>query len=192
MFLVHDTFTGYCQTTTINVMGIALYVLFLLLQLFTASFIIFLCVAFVTGGPFVPSSPLAVDAMIKEAHIKPGMTVYDVGSGDGRVLFAAAKKGATAVGIEINPYLVWYTQIHTFFSPYRARIRVHWGNLWTSDLRKADLVFVYLIPWKMNELAKKLTNELPKGAIVVSNSFIFPEWKLLRKDSRHHIYTFQV
>ncbi len=173
-------------------MGIIVFIAFTILQLAFAAFILFLCLAFVTGGPFVPSTNTAVEAMIKAAHIHPGMTVYDVGSGDGRVLFAAAREGANAVGIEINPYLVWYTRIRAFFSPYRGRIRVVWGDLWRTDLKRADLVFVYLIPWRMGDFAAKLTRELPKGAAVVSNSFIFPNWKAIHKDPRHHIYTFRV
>ena len=120
------------------------------------------------------------------------MTVYDMVSGDGRVLFAAAACGAKAVGIEINPYLVWYTRIRAFFSPYRRRVKVIWADLWRTNISPADVVFVYLIPWRMGEFAAKLSKELPKGAIVVSNSFIFPQWKILRTDTRHHIYTFRV
>ncbi len=173
-------------------MPLLLFILITLLELLFGAFIIFLCIAFFTGGPFVPSSTTAVDAMIKEACIKPGMTVYDVGSGDGRVLFAAAAKGARAVGIEINPYLVWYTRIRAFFSPYRGKITVVWGDLWRADVSAANLVFVYLIPWRMEEFSHKLGKELKPGSLVVSNSFIFPNWKAVRSDSRHHIYTFLV
>lgn len=172
-------------------LGIA-YASFIILQIFFAAFIVYLCVAFITGGPFVPSSNKAVKAMISAAHIKSGMTVYDVGSGDGRVLFAAAVKGAIATGIEINPYLVWYTRIRAFFSPYRGRIRVIWGDFWRTDLSKANIVFVYLVPWRMKEFAAKLTKELPKGATVISNSFIFPEWKIVEKDEASHIYAFHI
>lgn len=173
-------------------MAIILSVIFIASQLIFAAFILFLCLAFVTGGPFVPSSKTAVAAMVGAAHIKKGMTVYDVGSGDGRVLFAAAAQGANAVGIEINPYLVLYTRIRAFFSPYRGRIRVIWGNLWRTPVSGANLVFVYLIPWKMDALADKLNSELSPGTTVVSNSFIFPHWKSIHTDSKHHIYSFRV
>lgn len=173
-------------------MTVVLFILVTIFQLLFGAFIIFLCIAFVTGGPFVPSTPKSVEAMIALAHLKPGMTIYDVGSGDGRVLFAAAQKGARAVGIEINPYLVLYTRLKVFFSPYRGKIHVIWGDLWRTDVSKANLVFVYLIPWRMGEFATKLTRELTPGSTVVSNSFIFPGWKSLRSDPRHHIYAFHV
>lgn len=169
-----------------------LWLVVLFLQIFIAGFFLFLCLSFVTGGPFVPSSKRAVEAMIKLAEFSPGQTVIDVGSGDGRVLFAAAKAGAFTVGIEINPYLVLYTRFRAFFRPYRGRITVLWKNLWKADLSKADVVFVYLIPWRMEDLAEKLETELRPGTMVISHSFIFPQWKILRSDPIHHIYVYSI
>lgn len=166
--------------------------IFLVLQLLFAGFFLFLCLSFVTGGPFVPSSKQAVEAMIKLADLKPGQTVIDLGSGDGRLLFEAAKYGATAAGVEINLYLVLLTRFRAFMGPYRDRIRVLWGNLWKADLSDVDVVFVYLIPWKMEDLAEKLEDELKPGALIVSNSFIFPGWRIIREDSNHHIYVFRI
>ncbi len=173
-------------------MTLALFVVLTALQLAFAGFILFLCVAFVTGGPFVPSSKNSVRAMIMLARLHPGQTVIDVGSGDGRVLFDAAKKGVKAMGIEINPYLVLYTRFRAFLSPYRGNITVLWKNLWETDLSMADVVFVYLIPWKMDVLAAKLKRELAPGSLVVSNSFIFPNWPIIRQDKKHHAYVYKV
>lgn len=166
--------------------------IFLILQLLLAGFFLFLCLAFVTGGPFVPSNNDSVTAMIKLAKLRPRQTVIDVGSGDGRVLFEAVKKGATAIGIEINPYLVLYTRIRTFFGPYRGLVTVLWKNLWSANLSQADVVFIYLIPWKMDVLAEKLKKDLKPGTLVISNSFIFPRWKIIRKDTEHHVYAFKI
>jgi len=169
-----------------------LWAVSLFIQLFFAGFFLFLCLSFVTGGPFVPSKAQSVDAMVKLARIRPGQTIMDVGSGDGRVLFAAAKHRAFVVGIELNPYLVSYTRIRAFLGQYRSTVRVLWGDLWKTNLSQADVVFVYLIPWKMDTLAAKLKKELKPGSLVVSNSFIFPQWKVLRKDSTHHVYAFRI
>ncbi len=166
--------------------------LFLILQLFFAGFFLFLCLAFVTGGPFVPSSKRSVETMIRLAKLRPGQTIIDAGSGDGRVLFEAAKQGANSVGLEINPYLVLYTRLRTFFGPYRGSVTVLWQNLWSADLHQADVVFVYLIPWKMDVLAEKLKRELKPGSLVISNSFMFPGWKIVREDRDHHIYVFKI
>ena len=177
----------------------ALAVLFLILQLGFAVLIFYLCIAFVTGAPFVPSTNPTARAMILLARIKQGMKVYDLGSGDGRLLFLAAEKGATAIGLEINPLLVFWTWIRkmvskrpkTGLNPARA-VTVRWKNFWNADLSDANVVFVYLLPWRMEKLAAKLQKELKPGSLIVSNSFIFPNWKILRQDKARHIYVFKI
>lgn len=169
-----------------------LAVIFLLLQFFFATAIIFLTLAFVTGAPFVPSTSLTAKKMIELSHLKKGMKVYDLGSGDGRLLKLAAENGAAAVGFEINPFLVLYSKLKFYFSPHRKLIKVHWSNFWKADFHDADVVFVYLLPWKMEKLEKTLRSKLKKGSLVVSNSFIFPDWPVLRKDTTTHVYVFKV
>jgi SAM-dependent methyltransferase len=167
-------------------------VLFIILQLFAAGFFLFLCLAFVTGGPFVPSSRKSVQAMVDLANIKPGDTIMDLGSGDGRTLFAAADRGAHAIGLEINPYLVWYTNLWAKFHRKKGTVNARWANIWKTKFPKSDVVFVYLIPWRMEELAAKLEREMKPGTIVVSNSFMFPKWKSIRKDPANHVYAYKL
>lgn len=162
--------------------------LFLLVHLFFAVFLFFLMLSFLTGAPFVPSSQTRTRSMVKLAHLKPGMTVYDLGSGDGRILLAAAKKGAKAIGIEINPFLVLWSKIRC----RDKNIIIRWNSLWNTDISDAHVVFVYLLPTHMKKLEQKLTNQLRRGTLVVSNSFIFPNWKILRQDKKNHIYVFRV
>lgn len=166
-------------------------IIFLLIQLGFAVCILFLTIAFITGAPFVPSAKPTSQTMIDLARIKPGTKIYDLGSGDARLLFLAAQRGATAVGLEINPFLVIFSWLKKTFSPQRNHIQVRWQNFWTIDLSDADVVFVYLLPWKMDSLAKKLSRELKPGSLVVSNSFIFPKWKILRADKSTHVYVFK-
>ena len=168
------------------------YILVTLFQLFLAFYVTYLAVAFVTGGPFVPSSMKAARAMVSVAKIKPDDRVYDFGSGDGRLLMLAAEKGAIAVGFEINPFLVAYTNIRAFFSPYRGRVCAYWKNFWRAKVTDADVVFVYLLPWKMDKLQKLLETQLHTGAIIVSNSFIFRSWRVTQHDTDAHVYVFQI
>ena len=167
-------------------------ILWISLHLSFAIIIFFLVLAFVTGAPFVPSKTQASDAMIRLAKLKKGTRVYDLGSGDGRLLFLAAKQGALATGFEINPYLVLFTAIKAFLGHYRGSVRVSWRNLWKAPISNADVVFVYLLPWRMEELARKLKKELKPGTLVISNSFIFPQWKVIAKDETNHIYAFKI
>ncbi|MBI5449718.1 hypothetical protein HY948_05410 [Candidatus Gottesmanbacteria bacterium] len=168
-----------------------LSLVFLLIHLTFALFVFFLTIAFVTGAPFVPSVNATARIMIDLARIKKGMNIYDLGSGDGRLLLLAAQKGATSVGLEINPFLVLFSKLRTIFFPYRNQITTRWQNFWNADLSDADIVFVYLLPWRMERLAEKLKKELKPGSIIVSNSFIFPNWKILRQDESRHIYVFK-
>lgn len=161
-----------------------LSLIFLCIQLGFVIFIFYMCIAYLTGAPFVPSKRATADAMINLAHIKKGDTVYDLGSGNGKLLLLASKKGAETVGFEINPLLVLFSNLRG--APTR------WKNFWHADIHDADVIFIYLIPWKMKRLVAKIKKECKQGTIIVSNSFIFPNWKILRQDVAHHVYVFRI
>lgn len=167
-------------------------ILYITVQLIFASLFFFLCIAFVSGAPFVPSKKGATNAMIRLAKIKAGTRVYDLGSGDGRLLLLSAKQGAIATGFEINPYLVLLTRLRAYFGQYRGSVRVFWTSLWKAPVSDADVVFVYLLPWRMEELAAKLIREVKPGTLIVSNSFIFPNWKIVDNDETNHVYAFRI
>ena len=161
-----------------------LSVLFLMLQLGFIIFLLYMCIAFVSGAPFVPTKRSSAEAMIRLANLKKGTKVYDLGSGNGKLLRLAQAKGARAVGFEINPLLVMLSNLRG--------ARTRWKNFWNADISDADVVLVYLLPTHMERLKRKLKKEVKKGTLVVSNSFIFPGWKILRQDSVNHIYVFSV
>ncbi len=163
---------------------IALSFLFLILQIGFVIFFFYMCIASLIGAPFVPTKRATAEAMIRLAGIKKGDTVYDLGSGNGKLLLLAAHKGARAIGYEINPILV-------LFSNLRGT-RTKWKNFWNVDIRDADVIFVYLLPWKMKRLAEKLKKECKRGTVIVSNSFIFPNWKIIRQDKSNHVYVFRI
>lgn len=166
--------------------------LFIIFQFLFLCLFIFLCLAFITGAPYVPSAPATTTSMITLAQLKPGEKVYDLGSGDGRLLFAAAATGAIAIGYEINLFLVWYSTIRSWFTPYRTSAITKWSNFWNAHIADADAVFVYLLPWRMKELQQKLVRELKPGTKVISNSFIFPDWNIEAEDTKHHVYLFRI
>lgn len=158
--------------------------LFLFLQVCFVIFLFYMCLSYLTGAPFVPTKDTTADAMIRLAQIKKGNTIYDLGSGNGKLVRMAAKKGARSIGYEINPFLVLWSNLRGS--------RTRWKNFWNADISSADVIFLYLIPWKMDRLAKKLKNECKKGTLVVSNSFIFPGWKIIRQDTTNHVYVFRI
>lgn len=165
---------------------------FLIIQLIFALFFFFLVLSFYTGAPYVPTKTKAARRMIELAHITKGTRVMDLGSGDGKLLFLAASYGAIATGYEINPFLVLFTNMKALCSPNRTRVRAVWKNFWHADLSKADVILLYLIPWKMNQLEDKLLKETKPGTKIISNSFIFPHIPCTKKDEINHVYMFTV
>lgn len=166
--------------------------LFFLFQILIVIYLFYFMLSFLNGAPFVPTKSGTAGAMIELAAIKKGQTVYDLGSGDGRLLFMAAKLGAKTIGYEINPYLVLYTKIKILFSPYRKNIQVYWKNFWKAKLDNADIIFIYLIPWHMPGLQKRLLIAAPRGCIVISNSFIFPDWPITKEIADKHAFAFKI
>jgi cyclopropane fatty-acyl-phospholipid synthase-like methyltransferase len=166
-------------------------VIFLIIQLLFAVYISYLCLAFLFGAPFVPSTNPVASKMVELARLKKGQTVYDLGSGDGRILKLAAQKGVRAIGLEINPWLVLYTNLRYAFGKHPGTAKAIWRNFWNQSYADADVIFVYLLPWYMDKLAKKLKKELKPGALVVTNSFIIPGWKQVRQDTALHVFVYK-
>lgn len=167
-------------------------IFFLLLNISFALLIFFLTIAFITGAPFVRSNKKAVDSMIRLAKLKPGMRAYDLGSGDATLLFRAAALGATAVGFEINPFLVLWSHIKILFSAHRKKIIIRWQNFWSANLHDADVIFVYLLPWRMKKLESILKTRCKTGTRIVTNSFVFPSLPMENKDPDTHVYSFRI
>ena len=127
---------------------------------------------------YVPTPQPVVDAMLELADVKRTDVVYDLGSGDGRILIAAAKKyGARGVGIEIDPSLVKQARENAAAAGVSDRVRFVTGNLYTADLRDATVVTLYLLQSINERLRPKLVRELKPGARIVSHVFnMGPEW----------------
>lgn len=122
-------------------------------------------------APYVRTSHKVLDDMLALAEIKPGEHVIDLGSGDGRLLEAALTAGATAEGYELNPILVEWSR-----RKLRNRATIHLANFFSSDVTRADVVFIYSLPQSMRKLEQRLQSQLKPGARVVSNAFHFPNW----------------
>ena len=166
--------------------------IFLLFQFLFALFFFFLVLSFYTGAPFVPTRTKASKRMIELAHISKGTRVIDLGSGDGKLLFLAASQGGVAIGFEINPFLVLFTNVKALFYPHGTHVHAVWKNFWNADLSNADVVLLYLIPWKMDQLEDKLLKETIPGTKIISNSFIFPHIPCTNRDEINHVYMFTV
>ena len=137
------------------------------------------------GAPWAPTDMAVVHKMLTMASVKPGELVYDLGSGDGRILITAARRfGARAVGFEIDPLRYLWSQLRIQMLGLRSKVHVRYGNFFKYDLGKADVINCYLLQDTNNRLAEKLNSELSKEARVVSSVYTFPSLSLIGKDRK--------
>ena len=149
-------------------------------------------------APYVSSPTRVVDRMLELANIRPGETVYDLGSGDGRVLIAAVEKyKAHAVGVEISPKLVVEASNNIQKAGIADQARVMQGDVMEADLNGADVVILYLATSLNEKLRPRFEKQLKPGARVVSHDYAVPGWKPTRvekTDDRHAhlIYVYEM
>lgn len=145
-------------------------------------------------------SPMTVcERMLELANLKPGETVFDLGSGDGRVLIIAAQKfGARAVGVEISENLVKRSQDRIHAEGLAERVNVIHDDLMNVDISPADVVTIYLLRDSNDVLRPKLEMSLKPGARVVSHDYEIRGWKPVavektKANNRSHaIYLYEI
>jgi SAM-dependent methyltransferase len=126
---------------------------------------------------FVATPPEVVDAMLTAAKVTSADIVYDLGSGDGRIVIAAAKKyGARGVGIEINPQLVAESNASARAAGVSHLVQFVQGDLFTADFSAATVVTLYLGPSLNERIKPRLVRELRPGTRVVSHVYDMLGW----------------
>ncbi len=141
--------------------------------------------AMLTGAPYVPTKMSVVKRMVELAKIKPGEVVYDLGCGDGRIVFAASQKGAKAIGYELSVPTYIYAKLKSLFHP---QSQIFCRNFWTVDYSKADVIFCFLLTDTMQKFHREIWPTLKPGCRVVSNSFTIKNLKPLAHDGNVIIY----
>lgn len=135
--------------------------------------------AILFGGPYVPTDKRNVADMIALAGIKPGDRVADLGSGDGRIVIAAAKAGAIAEGWEISPYLCVISWWKIWREGLQGRAKIHLASYWHDRFHDFNVITLFLIDTQMGNMERKLQAELRPGSRVVSYAFRFPSWEVV-------------
>jgi predicted RNA methylase len=126
---------------------------------------------------YEPTPPAIVDAMLELAHVRPTDVVYDLGSGDGRIVITAAQQhGARGLGIELQPGLVHASQRAAQDAGVASRVRFVEANFFDFDLSEATVVTMYLWPSVNDRLEAKLRRELRPGSRIVSYTFPIGKW----------------
>ena len=127
---------------------------------------------------FIPLPHQTIDSMLRMADIRPDDVLFDLGSGDGRIVIAAAKKyGIRAVGIEKSKILAWLSRKAIKRNRLEDRVQIVNADLFGQDLSEATVVTVYLSQKMNDRLEPKLRKELKEGARILSadHTFNFPE-----------------
>ena len=152
--------------------------------------------ALMTGIPcaiYVPTPLRVVRRMLALVNLRPREKLYDLGCGDGRILVIAAKEyGAFAVGVEVNPILVWLAKRNVKKANVGHYVRVIRGNLFNVDLREADVVTMYLSQYANERVKGKLAKELKPGARVVTYIFPIRGWRAVIADPEYNIYVYRI
>lgn len=140
------------------------------------------------GAPYIPTKKAGLDRIMALCGEVSGRKALDIGSGDGRIVMALARAGAEAHGVEINPFLVWWSRARIRNAGLEGRAFIHRQNLWNFDCSGYDVVTLFGITHIMKRLEKKLRKELKPGARVVSIAFKFPTWEVA--DKNEVVYAF--
>jgi cyclopropane fatty-acyl-phospholipid synthase-like methyltransferase len=140
------------------------------------------------GGFYTPSSRERISYILSLANVKPGEKVVDLGSGDGRVLMACAKKGARCTGFEIDPLLVWRSRKNIKKAHLDKKITIIPKSFWTANISSYDVIIIYGITHIMGRLKDKLKKEAKENTRIISVYFRFPGWDHILKKGDIYLY----
>ena len=129
------------------------------------------------AGPYVPTPWVIVDEMLKLADIRADDVVYDLGSGDGRLVITAAKRfKARGVGVELQPELIGLANAGAKKEDVADRVKFVQGDLFETDIREATVVMLYLLPQFVTRLVPRFLAELRPGTRIVSHDYPLVPW----------------
>jgi len=128
--------------------------------------------------PYVPTPQEVVDAMLKVANVQKSDKLYDLGSGDGRIVVTAAQRfGTRGVGVDLDPARVREANANAQQAGVTDLVEFRQQDLFETDLKEATVVTLYLLPEINLRLRPKLLKELKPGTRIVSHAFDMGDWK---------------
>lgn len=144
------------------------------------------------GAPWFPADRAVVDKMVEMARLKKSDVVYDLGSGDGRILIKSAGRAKRLVGIELNSVMVFFSKLLLRINRLNDKIEIRQGDIFDANLKDADVVFMFLLQRTNDRIERKLKKELKKGARIVSHMWKFKNIKLVKADEKLKVYLYKV
>jgi protein-L-isoaspartate O-methyltransferase len=135
-------------------------------------------------APYYPTPQLIVDKMLQLGELKAGEKMFDLGSGDGRIVIAAAQKyKANATGVELDDSLARQSAERIRGLGLAATARIIHGDLLEQNYSSADLITVYLLPVGNDKVTPILEKQLKMGARIVAHDFEFTAWKAVKVEN---------
>ena len=142
--------------------------------------------------PYLPSTQVAVEEMLRLADVQPSDLVVDLGSGDGRIpITAAAAFGARGYGVDIDPKLVAEANENARNAGVGDRVRFEQRDVFETDLSEATVVTLYLLTGLVNRLKPKLLKDLRPGTRIVAHDYGFADWtpdRSVNISKKYHLY----
>ncbi len=126
--------------------------------------------------PYVPTPQIVVDRMIQLGNVDAKDVLYDLGCGDGRLVISAAKKGARAMGVDLNPARIAEANENAKQAGVTNKVQFKVANLFNTDVSPASVVTLYLLPEVNLKLRPQLWKQLKVGTRVVSHAFDMGDW----------------
>ncbi|XP_075927781.1 ATP synthase subunit C lysine N-methyltransferase isoform X2 [Petromyzon marinus] len=145
-----------------------------------------LCLPFVLPAlrrvclPFVPATDAQLGNILRALGPGRRRRLVDIGSGDGRIVLAAARHGFNAVGVELNPWLVLYSRLGAWRLGLKGSASFRTVDLWKVNFSEFNNVVIFGVPQMMSQLEEKLEKELKQEAEVIACRFPFPSWAPVR------------
>jgi len=136
----------------------------------------------------MPTHKKQTETMMDIAGIGPGKKVVDLGSGHGRLVIAAAKRGATVVGYELNPFLVLLSKYLIWRTGLSSRAKIYWRSFYKADVSQADIVTCFLFIKPMLKLRDTVFKNLKPGVTIAAYVFHIPGWEPVLKKEGIWVY----
>lgn len=175
---------------TITILFFFLLLTLLLLFVISSEFVAFAR----TRVPFVPTHAGDIEFIVNKLGIKSSDVFYDLGSGNGKVVFLVSKlTGATCVGFELSWWTVLFSKIRQQATGNR-KIKFKNRDFFKEDWSKANIIYCYLYPPLMGRIEEKFKKEMKPGSIAIIRDFPFPNMKYMEKyflPKAHEIYIYK-
>ncbi len=126
--------------------------------------------------PYVPTPPALVEKMLDLAQVTAADFLIDLGCGDGRIALAAARRGARALGVDIDPLRIQEAVAAARFAQMESRVAFRRQDLFRTPIYEANVIALYLLPAINLALRPRLLTELRPGSRVVSHAFTMGDW----------------